>query len=73
MISKEQLKVLLKEIESDRVERTVTINNTDKFGMAICAFANNLPAHQQPGYLLIGVRDDGSLASLKVKDELLKN
>lgn len=73
MISKEQLKVLLKETESDRVERTVTINNTDKFGMAICAFANDLPAHQQPGYLLIGVNDNGSLSGLKVTDELLKN
>ncbi len=73
MINKEQLLDLLADLESDRVERTISVNNTDKFGMAVCAFANDLPAHHQPGYLIIGANDDGSLSGLKVTDELLKN
>ena len=48
--------------ESDRIERTVSVNNTDKFSEAVCAFANDLPNHKQPGYLLIGVKDDGTLS-----------
>lgn len=45
-----EVKALLNDIESDRVERTISTTNTDKFGQAICAFANDLPNHQQPGY-----------------------
>lgn len=39
----------------------------------MCAFANDLSNHKQPGYLLIGVKDDGVLSGLKVTDELLRN
>src|SRR6266481_3022190 len=73
MLTEEQLVVLLSDLESDRVERTVSTTDTDKFSQAICAFANDLPNHRQPGYLLIGVRDDGSLAGLSVTDQLLQN
>ena len=73
MLNEEQLKALMAELESDTAERTESTNNTDKFGQAICAFANDLPNHRRPGYLLIGVKDDGSLAGIKVTDDLLKN
>ena len=73
MLNEEQLKALMAELESDTAERTESTNNTDKFGQAICAFANDLPNHRRPGYLLIGVKDDGALAGIKVTDELLKN
>lgn len=73
MLTEEQLKALLSNIEADHVERTVSVNNTDKFCQAICAFANDLPNHRLPGYLLIGVKDDGILSGLVVTDELLKN
>ncbi len=73
MIQIEDLARLLKEVESDRVERTVAISNTDKFGEAICAFANDLPNNQQPGYLIVGANDNGSLCDLKVTDQLLQN
>ena len=73
MLDEEQLKALMAELESDTAERTESTNNTDKFGQAICAFANDLPNHRRPGYLLIGVKDDGSLAGIKVTDDLLKN
>lgn len=73
MLTEEQLKALLSDLETDRVERTISTNNTDKFGQAICAFANDLPKHRQPGYLLVGVHDNGALSGLSVTDELLKN
>lgn len=73
MINETQLISLLQALESDSVERTVATNNTDKFCLAVCAFANDLSNHKKPGYLLIGVKDDGSLAGLKVTDQLLKN
>lgn len=73
MLTEGQLIRLLFDLEADRIERTVSVTNTDKFGQAICAFANDLPNHRQPGYLLIGVKDDGKLSGLTVTDELLKN
>lgn len=73
MLTEDQLKTLMSELESDAVERTESVNNTDKFGQAICAFANDLPNHRKPGYLLIGVKDDGKLAGIQVTDTLLKN
>ena len=69
---KEEIRALLNDIESDRVERTVSTTNTDKFGQAICAFANDLPGYRLPGYLFLGVKDDGEVQGLHVKDELLK-
>lgn len=73
MLSLDQLKALISDMEADYIERTESVNNTDKFGQAICAFANDLPNHQQPGYLLVGVKDNGTLSGLSVTDELLKN
>lgn len=73
MTTLEQIAQLIHAGESDRIERTVSVKNTDKFSEAICAFANDLPNNQLSGYLLIGVYDGGSLSGLKVTDELLKN
>lgn len=68
-----EIRILLYDLESDRVERTVSTTNTDKFGQAICAFANDLPNNQQPGYLFLGVEDDGTVKGIDVTDDLLKN
>ena len=73
MLTDDQLMALLADLESDRVERTVATKDTDKFGEAVCAFANDLPDHREPGYLLIGVKDDGTPSGLTVTDELLRN
>ena len=73
MLTQQQLQLLLSDLESDCIERTVSTNNTDKFAQAICAFANDYPNHRQPGYLIIGANDDGSLAGLSITDELLRN
>ena len=72
-MTKEEIRALLNDIESDRVERTISTTNTDKFGQTICAFANDLPDYRLPGYLFLGVKDDGELQGLNVTDELLKN
>lgn len=58
MLSDEEIKTLLTDIEADNVERTVSTNDTAKFCEAICAFANDLPNHEKPGYLLIGAEDE---------------
>ncbi|NCC41632.1 MAG: transcriptional regulator [Gammaproteobacteria bacterium] len=73
MLTQDQLVVLLADLESDRVERTTSTSKTDKFGEAMCAFANDLAGHGAPGYLMIGAQDDGTLSGLTVTDELLKN
>lgn len=73
MIDEATVKQMLINTESDRIERTISTTDTDKFGEAICAFANNLPNHNQPGYLLIGVHDNGTLSGLQVTDQLLQN
>lgn len=73
MLTQEALQALVADLESDRVERTLSTNNTDKFAQAVCAFANDLPNHRQPGYLIIGVDDAGRPAGLTVTDQLLQN
>lgn len=73
MLNAELVQTLLADLESDRVERTTSTNNTDKFAQAICAFGNDYPGHRQPGYLIVGANDDGSLSGLQVTDELLRN
>uniref|UniRef100_Q3AR92 Putative transcriptional regulator n=1 Tax=Chlorobium chlorochromatii (strain CaD3) TaxID=340177 RepID=Q3AR92_CHLCH len=73
MITETEVQLLLSNMEADTIERTTAVADTDKFGQAICAFANDLPNHRAPGYLLIGVKDNGELSGLTVTDELLKN
>ncbi|MBK6282164.1 MAG: hypothetical protein IPF54_05410 [Draconibacterium sp.] len=60
MISKDELEKLLIDLENYRVERTITTTKSEKFGEAICAFCNDYPDSQQPGYLIIGANDDGT-------------
>lgn len=72
MITKEMLRELLRSDETFRIERTVSINNMDKFSQAICAFSNDMPGRGENGYLLLGVDDNGKLSGLKCSDELNK-
>jgi len=73
MINADDVKFLLSNIESDRVERTVSTTNSDKISQAICAFSNDLSGSGEPGYLIIGANDDGTLCGLSVTDELMLN
>lgn len=74
MLTDEQIRALLKDTESDNVERTISTNKTDKFCQAICAFANDMPGHGKPGYLIIGADDKtGKIVGLEITDQLLQN
>lgn len=74
MITEHELLSLLADLESFRVERTVSVDKTDKFAQAICAFANDMAASGLPGYLLVGADDKtGKPSGLRVTDQLLQN
>jgi ATP-dependent DNA helicase RecG len=72
-MNRDEILALLGELESDRVERTVSFDKADKFGQAICAFSNDMPQHRLPGYLFLGVREDGEPAGLEITDRLLQS
>ena len=72
-MERDDLLRLMRDLESDRIERTISSSNTDKFAEAICAFANDMPQNRRPGYLFVGVRDDGEPSGLTVTDQLLQN
>ena len=72
MIDDQELREQLANFESDRVERTTSTKDTDKLCEAICAFANDMPGNNRPGYLVIGARDDGEVEGADVTDNLLQ-
>ena len=72
-MNRDHILALMEELESDRVERTISTSDTDKFSKAICAFSNDMPHHRKPGYLFVGVQDDGKVSGANVSDQLLQN
>lgn len=70
-MTRQEVETLLKDMESDRIERTTSFRE-DKLGPAVCAFANDLPGSGKAGYLLLGVRDDGRLSGLDIGDAELQ-
>ncbi|MDP8238102.1 MAG: ATP-binding protein [Candidatus Hatepunaea meridiana] len=66
-----ELLKLLKDTESDRVERKASLSDKNKIAQAICAFANDIPNYNLPGVVLIGVNDDGSFSEIAITDKLL--
>jgi ATP-dependent DNA helicase RecG len=71
MLSVDKIKTLMLDLESDRIERTISFRE-DKLGPAVCAFSNDFPNHKQPGYILLGVNDDGKVSKITIGDEDLK-
>ncbi len=73
--SDNELESLLDELESDLIERKQSFkgDTPKKARQAVCAFANDLPNHNQPGVLFIGANDDGSPSQVPITDELLCN
>ena len=69
------LKELLRGGESDRVEFKETFKGSAPMTIreAICAFANDLSGHGEPGVVFIGVRDNGEIIGIQITDELLVN
>ncbi|EAY31286.1 ATP-binding protein [Microscilla marina] len=72
MLSKEEVKNLLTDLESDRIERTISFRE-DKIGPAVCAFSNDYPNHKKPGYIFFGANDDGSIAGMTIGDDKTQN
>jgi ATP-dependent DNA helicase RecG len=72
-VTDSELEQLLEDIESDRVERKESAIDKDKIRQTICAFANDLPGHQLPGLLFIGVDDSGRPTGIEITDQLLQN
>ena len=66
-----EYKELIEKLESDRIERTISLTDTDKYCEAICAFANDLPNHNKPGYLFIGLENNGTVKKLDMADKFL--
>ncbi|HEX6961726.1 MAG TPA: ATP-binding protein, partial [Lacipirellula sp.] len=66
-----ELQQLMIDLESDRTERKESIADRDRIREAICALANDMPGHDKPGVIFIGVRDDGTCANVDVDDQLL--
>ena len=58
---------LLVDLESFRVERTESLNDTDKFCKAICAFANDMPGLGLTGFLFIGVDKTGKPTGARIR------
>ena len=73
-LTDQELLALLDDLECDRAERKASWAGDvpEKARQAVCAFANDLPNHGQPGVLFIGAKDDGSSSNLAVTDRLLQ-
>lgn len=72
-LTDDELLALLDNLESDRVERKRAWAGEapNKVRQAVCAFANDLPNHGQPGVVIVGAENDGSPANIVVDDQLL--
>lgn len=74
MITKEEIKRLLCDLEAYNVERTISTSDTDKFCKAICAFSSDMPGKGESGYLFIGAEDKtGDIKGIDITDQLLQN
>lgn len=67
-----ELEKLLNDTELDITERKKSFKDTpDKARQAVCAFANDLPNHNEPGILFIGANDDGTPSNEPISERLL--
>ena len=73
-LTDEGLLQIIEDDESDRVEFKESLSGSAPKDIreAICAFANDLPRHEQPGFVFVGVKNDKTIAGLAVTDEILQ-
>lgn len=69
-----ELERLLADTESDLVERKEMWAGDvpEKGRQAVCAFANDLPDHRNPGVLFVGTSETGKPSGLAITDQLLQ-
>ena len=72
MLTDDELRQHLRDLEAFNVNRTEAARNTDKLGEAICAFANDLPDSRSTGILFIGVKDNGDCAGLEITEQIVQ-
>ncbi len=72
MLTDDDLRQRLHDLEAFDVERTESAKNPDKLGEAVCAFANDLPDGRVPGVLFVGAKDDGACAGLEVTEQVVQ-
>ena len=55
--------------ETDRVEfkESLSGGNATRIRETICAFANDLAGHEEPGLVFVGVKDDGTIGTLSIR------
>lgn len=74
------LEAMMADLESELVERKESLRKAppgkdgpiERIRQAVCAFANDLPGHNRPGVVFVGVRDDGTPSGFPVTDRLLQ-
>lgn len=62
----------MRDIESPLVERKPSEKQSESIRKAVCAFANDLNDHREPGTVFVGVNDDGTCAGIEITDELIR-
>ena len=69
----EQLLEIIADGESDRVEFKEFLKGDASKGIreAICAFANDLPNHEKPGLIFVGVAKDGTITNEPITEKML--
>ncbi|MDE0184905.1 MAG: putative DNA binding domain-containing protein [Candidatus Poribacteria bacterium] len=73
-LTDKELLQIIEDDEADRVEFKESLSGSapKEIREAICAFANDLPHREKPGYVFVGVRNDKSIAGLTDTNELLR-
>lgn len=71
MLSDRELDELAEAGESDRIEFKENAGDLREIRNTVCALANDLPNHRQPGAILVGLKDDAVCTGLKINDQLL--
>lgn len=60
------------EVDCVEFKESLSGSAPQKIREAICAFANDLPNYEKPGFVFIGVKDDRTVIGLSVTGELLR-
>ena len=69
---KELLQIIeFSEVDCVEFKESLSGDAPTKIREAICAFANDLPRHEKPGFVFVGVKNDKTIAGLPVTDRLL--
>jgi ATP-dependent DNA helicase RecG len=72
-LTEQEMRLLVADMESARVERTLTAAKKDKLGEAVCAFANDISGEGKPGCIFVGIADNGTIEGTRVDDALLRS